>query len=56
VLVAAFHTLTIVSARFHLPLEPLMAVWAAAGACRVANGDWRVPTAVTQEIPCFSKL
>lgn len=31
-LIAAFHALTIVSARFHIPLEPLLAVWAAAGA------------------------
>ena len=35
-LIAAFHALTIVSARFHLPIEPLMALWAAAG--RVAVG------------------
>jgi hypothetical protein len=28
-LVALFHCLTIVSARFHIPIEPLMAVWAA---------------------------
>jgi hypothetical protein len=27
-LIAAFHALTIVSARFHVPIEPLMAVWA----------------------------
>ncbi|WP_169972611.1 hypothetical protein [Tautonia rosea] len=27
-LIATFHTLTIVSARFHVPVEPLMAVWA----------------------------
>ena len=33
-LVATFHALTIVSARFHLPIEPLMALWAAAGATR----------------------
>ena len=33
-LIAAFHTLTIVSARFHLPIEPLMALWAAAGVSR----------------------
>ena len=32
--IAAFHALTIVSARFHLPLEPLMGLWAAAGASR----------------------
>ncbi len=30
-LIAAFHTLTIVSARFHIPIEPLLGLWAAAG-------------------------
>jgi hypothetical protein len=30
-LVTLFHALTIVSARFHVPLEPLMALWAGAG-------------------------
>ena len=30
-LVAAFHALTIASARFHVPIEPLMGLWAAAG-------------------------
>lgn len=29
--IALFHTLTIVSARFHIPIEPLMALWTAAG-------------------------
>jgi hypothetical protein len=29
-LIALFHALTIVSARFHIPIEPLMAIWAAA--------------------------
>ncbi len=33
-LIAAFHAMTIVSARFHIPLEPLMAVWAGASASR----------------------
>lgn len=33
-LIAMFHSLTIVSARFHVPIEPLMAVWAAAGLAR----------------------
>ena len=33
-LIAAFHALTIVSARFHLPIEPLMALWAASGVAR----------------------
>jgi len=31
VLIVLFHTLTIVSARFQIPVEPLMAVWAGAG-------------------------
>ncbi len=30
-LISLFHTLTIVSARFHIPIEPLMAIWAASG-------------------------
>ena len=34
-LIAAFHCLTIVSARFHVPLEPLMALWSAAGLARL---------------------
>jgi hypothetical protein len=33
-LIATFHALTIVSARFHLPIEPLMGLWAAAGVSR----------------------
>lgn len=41
-LIAAFHTLTIVSARFHLPIEPLMALWAASGVARW--GQPRLPT------------
>jgi hypothetical protein len=34
-LVAAFHALTIVSARFHVPIEPLLALWAACGMTRL---------------------
>jgi hypothetical protein len=30
-LIATFHALTIVSARFHIPIEPLFAIWAGAG-------------------------
>ena len=30
VLIALFHSLTIVSARFHIPIEPLFATWAGA--------------------------
>ena len=33
-LIALFHTLTIVSTRFHIPIEPLLAVWAGAGLSR----------------------
>jgi hypothetical protein len=43
-LVAAFHALTIVSARFHVPIEPLMALWAAAGASRLAGAQPRLLT------------
>jgi hypothetical protein len=32
--ITLFHTLTIVSARFHIPLEPMMAIWGAAGISR----------------------
>jgi hypothetical protein len=32
--ITIFHTLTIVSARFHIPIEPLMAIWGAAGLAR----------------------
>ena len=35
-LITAFHSLTIVSARFHIPIEPLLAVWAGAGLGRVS--------------------
>jgi hypothetical protein len=35
-LIAAFHALTIVSARFHLPIEPLLATWGASGLARFA--------------------
>ncbi len=33
-LITTFHALTIVSARFHIPLEPLLALWAGAAASR----------------------
>jgi hypothetical protein len=32
--ITIFHTLTIVSARFHIPIEPLMAIWAAPALAR----------------------
>ncbi|AGA27511.1 hypothetical protein [Singulisphaera acidiphila] len=33
-LIALFHTLTIVSVRFHIPIEPLLGLWAAASVSR----------------------
>lgn len=36
-LIAAFHALTITSARFHIPIEPLMGLWAAVGLARWAR-------------------
>jgi hypothetical protein len=42
-LIATFHALTIVSARFHLPIEPLMALWAACGAGGLQSfSDWSI--------------
>jgi hypothetical protein len=35
--ITVFHSLTIVSARFHIPLEPLMAIWGSAGIARFAS-------------------
>lgn len=32
--IALFHSLTIVSARFHIPIEPLLAIWAGCGVTR----------------------
>ena len=40
-LIAVFHALTIVSARFHIPIEPLMAVWAACGLTRFSPAPER---------------
>ena len=43
-LIATFHALTIVSARFQIPLHPLFAVWAAAGLTRwEISGQPRLP-------------
>jgi hypothetical protein len=36
--ISLFHTLTIVSARFHVPIEPLLALWAAAGVTAFGHG------------------
>jgi len=35
-LIAGFHSLTIVSARFHVPIEPLLALWAGCGLARIS--------------------
>lgn len=43
--IATFHALTIVSARFHLPIEPMMGLWAASGLTRFDHGS------ATQESP-----
>ena len=48
-LITAFHALTIVSARFHLPIEPLMAIWAAAGLTR-----WDAPVKDQPRLPTKS--
>jgi hypothetical protein len=37
---SVFHALTIVSARFHVPIEPLMAVWAGAGVSGLHVPRW----------------
>ncbi len=48
-LIAIFHSLTIVSARFHIPIEPLLAIWAACGSLRFGNASLaRGPHAVAQ--------
>nr|WP_303652507.1 hypothetical protein [Paludisphaera mucosa] len=42
--ISLFHALTIVSARFHIPIEPLMAIWAGAGLVRTLDFAWgRLP-------------
>jgi hypothetical protein len=40
VLITLFHSLTIVSARFHLPLEPLFAIWGAVGLAPLPALAW----------------
>jgi hypothetical protein len=37
VAIVSFHTLTIVSARFHMPIEPLLALWGAAVPSRLLD-------------------
>jgi hypothetical protein len=38
-LITAFHTLTIVSVRFHIPIEPVLGLWAASNVARVSGGS-----------------
>ena len=40
--IALFHTFTIVSARFHIPIEPLLAIWGAAGLNGLVRIDGRL--------------
>lgn len=49
-LIATFHSLTIVSARFHIPIEPLMAIWTGAGA-----SGWIGSRATQPRLPTTSK-
>ena len=50
-LLALFHALTIVSARFHIPVEPLMAIWAGAGMGALARlCDRRGSTAAADRV------
>jgi len=37
---SVFHALTIVSARFHIPIEPLMAMWVGAGVSGLRAPQW----------------
>ncbi len=48
-LIAAFHAMTIVSARFHIPIEPILAVWAGAGLSRCGAG-WSTSTDAAGEV------
>jgi hypothetical protein len=43
--IALFHSLTIVSARFHIPIEPLLAVWAGCGVTRCDRAELPQPSA-----------
>jgi hypothetical protein len=47
--IAAFHSLTIVSARFHIPVEPLLALWAAAGVVALWPGRRSLASASTRD-------
>ena len=51
VLITVFHSLTIVSARFHIPLEPLLAIWGAAGLVQCAEQLSNVIRSTRSESP-----
>ena len=46
--ITLFHTMTIVSARFHIPLEPLMAIW---GGASLTHWDNRLPSKCSSTAP-----
>ncbi len=48
--ISLFHALTIVSARFHVPIEPLLAVWAGGGAAWIAGAAARVVRGRSTEV------
>ena len=50
VLITLFHAMTIVSARFHIPIEPLLAIWAAAGCSRRGSTHGRRSAAARYHI------
>jgi len=50
-LIATFHALTIVSTRFHLPIEPLMGLWAASGLSRWGSTAAQA-ISVTRQVSC----
>ncbi len=49
-LIAAFHTLTIVSVRFHIPIEPLLGLWAASGLTRREGKEQEFSTAAAHRV------
>ena len=49
-LIAIFHTLTIVSSRFHIPIEPFLAVWGASGVSRWCDFCFARSTAARDDV------
>ncbi len=52
-LLTLFHTLTIVSSRFHIPIEPLLAAWAGVGVATIWEIISGKPLQVGSESPAF---